>query len=307
MLNRLAHIFTRPFPYANKMSFFKRVLYIFLFINTLTLLPIAEELFGYYGIVGSGGWNTITPWYAQGSRALVNVLSHPINGTYTWIYWVFIIGQLIGLTLGLLGVWRRLAALMVYFFTVNLFLKGYLMFTGGEALINILLFYLIFINETADTKSCNYKIQNVLNNTFFVIMLIQICVLYFFSTLYKLIDPYWLSGEAMMYISRVDAFSGDMMRNLFAENPMISKLATWSVLAYQGLFSILVWIRKVKIPLLVIGVMFHLSISFFMGIFAFGVIMTITYILFLEDKHIERFNNWFSRRKKLALETNHTD
>lgn len=306
MIDRIAYIFTRPFPYANRYSFFKKVLYVFLFLNTLTLLPIAEELFGYYGIVGSGGWNTELPWYAQGSRALVNMLSHPINGTYTWLYWIFIMGQLIGLLLGFFGIWRRLASLMVYFFTVNLFLKGYLMFTGGEALINILLFYMIFINESADKDSRNFYIQNVLNNTFFVIILVQICVLYFFSTFYKLIDEHWVSGEAMMYISQVDAFSGSTMKALFAENPTLSKIATWAVLAYQGLFPMLVWMKRVKTPLLIVGVLFHLSISIFMGIFAFGIIMIITYILFLDGRQIIWIKDLF-RRKRLSVKTNNSN
>lgn len=307
MLASVSHYFVRPFPFAARMALFRKVLYVFLLLNTLTLLPIAYELFSYNGIVGSGGWNTSLPWYSQGSSALVNLLSHPINSTYSWIFWFFIGGQLFFLILGILGKWRRLASVMIYFFTVNLFLKGYLMFTGGEALVNILLFYMIFVDERVSKNARSYNIQNLLNNTFFLILLIQVCVVYFFSTLYKLLDEHWLSGEAMMYISRVDAFSGDMMSSLFSENKWLSKVVTWFVLVYQGLFPIFVWIKRIKIPLLLTGAFFHLSISIFMGIFTFGIVMMIVYILFLEHEHIQWLKKRFRWFNSLSVKSNNTN
>jgi hypothetical protein len=287
MLGRISYYFVKPFEQGFKIALFRKVLYGFLILNTISLLPIAYELFSYNGIVGSGGWNTDLPWYTQGTKAILNALSHPINSQYSWIFWFFIFGQLFFLVLGILGKWRRLSSIMIYFFTVNLFLKGYLMFTGGEALVNILLFYLIFMDEKVDEAARNYQLQNILNNTFYIVIIVQICVLYFFSTFYKLIDPHWWSGEAMMYISRVDAFSGNTLKFLFADHPNVSKAASWMVLFYQGAFPILVWIKKVKIPLLITGVIFHLSISIFMGIFTFGIVMIITYLLFLNDHHIQ--------------------
>ena len=297
MIKRIPEIFTQPFPHWNKMYVFKKLLYGFLLINAFSLLPIAHELFANDGIVGAAGWNTKYPWYAQGSRAFLNVLSHPLTATYPWVYLVFVYGQIIALIGNVLNWWPKLTSVLIYFFTVNLFLKGYLMFTGGEALVNILTFYLIFIQRSdKGGRRSEPKftfLQNLLNNTFYWVILIQVCVLYLFSTLYKLIDPVWVSGEALMYIARIDGFSGGVMNALFADSPLVSVIFSYATLLKKGLFPILVWMKRIKVPFLMVGVLFHLGIAFGMGVFTFGIIMIITYCLFLEKTQIERIAKIF--------------
>ncbi|MCB9223119.1 MAG: HTTM domain-containing protein [Crocinitomicaceae bacterium] len=245
------------------------------------LLPIAQELWSYNGIAGSRGFR----W--SGFYSLLNVLSHPKNSEWTWVYKFFVGGQLFFLLTGFLKIWPRISSIMVYFFTVNLFLKASIFFTGGEVLINILLFYMMFVHNVSKENKF-YPYQNLLNNVFFRIMLIQVCVLYFFSCIYKLPDENWTSGEAIMYVSRIPHFSSATFSALFQDNVVLSAIFTYLTLLYQGLFPLLVWFKRIKIPFLIVGVAFHLAIAFFMGIFTFAIIMIISYILFLEDNHISR-------------------
>lgn len=272
--------FTNDFKHWKKIDFFKRVLYAFLFINTLTLLPAANDIFGYNGIAGTNGF----VW--GGTEPFLNLLSHPVNHKHEWIHWVFIIGQLLFLILGFLRIKPWLSSIVIWFLTVNLFLKGALFFTGGEVLINFMLFYLIFIQET-NKHSKNYLLQNTINNTFYVILLIQICVLYFFSAFWKFFDSNWINGYAMFYISKIGTFSSGWLAAIFKDNLLLSKIITYTVLLYQGSFMLIVWIKKLKIPFLILGTIFHLTISFGMGIFTFGLIMSLSYLLFLDEKHIE--------------------
>lgn len=296
-----AVILTADFSQWFKIEIFRRVLYIFLLLNAITLLPIAYEAYGYYGISGSRGWNFNIPTIEQGSYAFLNVLSHPVNAKLPWLYLIFVWGQILFLITGILRIAPRISSIMVWFFTTNLFLKGSLMFTGGEVLSSFLLFYLMFIQRSdykfsistsfrisKDEKPEFHFFQNLLNNTFYRIILIQICIVYFFSTLYKLMDADWLSGHAVMYVSRVEEYSSGVMKFLFSENYFLSAVATYSILAYQALFPVLVWFKKIKIPFLIFGLVLHLGISFGMGIFMFGIMMCLVYILFLEENQIEK-------------------
>lgn len=292
-MKRWAEIFIADFQHMEKVEFFRKVLYVFLLINTLTLLPIAWEIWSYNGITGSRGFH----W--SGSYALLNVLSHPKNSSWEWVYVCFVIGQIVFLISGILKIWPRVSAVMVYFFTVNLFLKGSIVFTGGEVLINFLLFYLMFVHLPKEGTKWAF-FQNLLNNTFYRLMLIQLCILYFFSFLYKMYDENWVSGEAMMYVARIDHFSSAGMKWLFAENRTLAIIATYITLFYQGAFPILVWFKKVKLPLLLLGVLIHLSISFLMGIFAFGIIMSLSYILFLDERQINKLKGLFQRKAKIS-------
>jgi hypothetical protein len=280
----IPHIFSRDFPHMEKIEFFRRVLYFFLLFNALTLLPAAHDLFAYYGLVGTKGWNTAIPTYRQGTYGVINVLSHPANSVYWWLYIVFIVGQIFFLITGLLKKWPLLSSLMVFFFTINLFMKGYLAFTGGEVLMNFILFYLIFI-QAPKSKGAFGDLQNIVNNSFYWILLIQICLLYFFSSIYKLYDQDWISGNAIMYISRLNEFDSPLT-SFFKDSYIMSAIGGYITLAYQLLFFILVWIKKIKIPFLIVGVILHLLISFGMGVFTFGITMVLTYLLFLDEKHL---------------------
>jgi hypothetical protein len=309
-LRNIAQSFVDPFSNWEKVEIFRRVLYIFLLLNTISLLPIADELWSYNGTVGSRGWNFAIPTWRQGGYPLLNVLSHPANSTHPWVYACFVGGQILFLVTGIFRFMPRLSGFLVYFFTINLFLKGYMMFTGGEVLVNMLLFYLMFIHRSnAPNFSWSWKLkenepaefsflQNVLNNTFYRMLQWQICILYFFSTLYKLLDPYWTNGTAVMYISRVDSFSGPLNRFLFADNYALSAIVCYFVLLYGALFPVLVWFRKIKMPFLFCGVLFHLGIAFGMGIFTFGIIMCLVYLLFLDVDQIHRIPNFFRRKRK---------
>lgn len=307
MLKSIPNTFIQDFPHWRKVELFRRALYIFLFLNTLSLLPIAEEIWSYNGIIGPRGWNFGIPTIEQGSYAIINVLSHPANNTYTWVYIVFIVGQLVFLTTGILRIFPSVSSIMIYFFTMNLFLKGGQMFTGGEVLVCLLLLYLIFIqkNKTGkhkisfripkDEKAEFSFLQNILNNSFYWMCLIQVCLVYFFSTFYKLLDWNWINGSAVMFVSRIDAYSSGINRFFFADNYTLSIIATYSILIYQALFPFVVWFKKIKKIFLIFGVIFHLGIAFGMGLFTFGIIMCLVYLLFLDVEQIDRL------KKKLHL------
>jgi len=279
-MNLILDYFTSDFKHWRKVDFFKRLLYLFLFINTLTLLPAVNDIFGYNGLAGYRSFQ----W--TGSEAFLNLLSHPINHNHGWIHWLFVIGQLVFLTTGFLRIYPKLSSLAIWFLTANLFTKGGLFFTGGEVLVNILLFYMIFIQKV-EKDAKNYLIQNTLNNTFYILTLIQVCILYFFAFFWKLYDFNWMSGDAIYYISKIDTFSSNWFKNLITNNVILGKLLTYTVLFYQGSFIIFVWIKRLKIPFLILGMGIHIAISIGMGIFAFGIYMSISYILFLDNNQIE--------------------
>ncbi|MEX1002792.1 MAG: HTTM domain-containing protein [Crocinitomicaceae bacterium] len=289
-------IFTRPFQDMEKISFFRTILYAFLLFNALSLLPIVGDIYAYYGLVGTKGWNTDVPLLKQGTKMFINILSHPANSIYQWVYVIFVVGQIVFLILGLFNIWPRVSAVLIYLFTVNLHMKGYLAFTGGEVLINNVLFYLMFIHHPRD-DSWFGDFQNILNNTFYYILLFQVCILYLFSGLFKLYDDAWISGHAIQYISRLSIFESPFTA-VFQDNYLLSAIAGYSALAYQLLFPFVVWVKRVKIPFLIFGVIFHLGIAIGMGIFTFGMIMIVVYILFLDTDQIRGIKQRFRKRNR---------
>ena len=296
LFKKIPIYFSSPLAQLDKVLFFRKILYVFLFLNALTLLPVVSDLFHYYGLVGTRGWNTDIPLLKQGTKLFINVLSHPSNSIYPWVSWFFVIGQLVFLLLGIFNIWSRLTAVAIYIFTVNLFSKGYLAFTGGEVLVNILLFYLMFIHKPRDDGWFG-DLQHILNKTFYWIILLQICLLYVMSAWYKLYDEDWLSGHAVQYISSLHVFKSPLTR-FFEDSYALSAIATYTSLLYQILFPLVVWFKRIKIPFLIVGVFFHLSIAIGMGVFTFGIVMILVYILFLDDHHIEKLKSVLRMKKR---------
>jgi hypothetical protein len=59
------------------------------------------------------------------------------------------------------------------------------------------------------------------------------------------------------------------------------------VLAYQLLFPVLVWIKKIKKPFLILGILMHLYIAFVIGLVSFGFVMILPYIYFWPNSTAE--------------------
>ncbi len=287
MIKRIPYLFLKSFDHQLQFSLFKKVLYIFLFVNTLTMLPMIDSVFGQKGIAGSMGfmWN--------GTSSFLNLLYHPAAYNRPYIPWFFVGGQLLFLSLGYFKILPRLSAIAIYFFTANLLFKGAIFFTGGEVLVCILLFYMIFMTEKKQLSIS----ENIVNNTVFVALLVQVCILYFFSTFFKLFDENWINGKALSYVSEISYYTTSWFRDTTRFSSGLSAALTYSVLIYQALFPILVWFKKIKIPFLFYGVILHLGIAFGMGIFSFGIIMIICYLLFLDARHIKKLNSLFRRDK----------
>jgi hypothetical protein len=251
------------------------------------MFPMVNTIFGQQGIAGSTGfmWN--------GIGSFIHLLSHPVAYTRPYIPWFFVIGQLVALAFGYLRLLPKLSAFFVFFFTANLLTKGGLFFTGGEVLVCILLFYMIFISEkqTLTTK------ENIINNTAFYALRIQICILYFFSTFFKLYDSNWTTGKALQFVADIPFYSTGWFQATAHFSPLLSKIITISILVYQALFMLVVWIKPIKIPFLIFGVLLHLGIAFGMGIFTFGMVMIISYLLFLDSSHINRLTNLIRSKK----------
>lgn len=276
--DRIEHInqfFTKDFGFGRQVSIFRKAIYIYLFINTIICLFDYSYLWGAHHFVAE---QSRYPYWHPG--ILGHILRVPILKDAAW---VLIIIQLFSLTVGYFGKYRRLTSFLVWWTTFNLFNPIHLGVTGGEVILHLLLFYMIFIHENRKDA-----LNTLLNNTFFWACRWQIIVVYIFAAWYKLYDETWLNGEALYYILQIDAFSRPLLSDLISEQKTLLQIGTYFVLLYQLAFPFLIWWKKIKTPFLIVGVLFHISIAFVTGVFSFGIIMILVYIL------------WFDYGKKRA-------
>jgi hypothetical protein len=151
--------------------------------------------------------------------------------------------------------------------------------TAGDYLLNQLLFFNIFFSITNSKNAVVQDAKTIFHNIALTGIKLQICLAYFLAAWFKLTDSDWLSGMAVYQTFQLPEYSNALLQSI---PQSVCMILTYVTLAYQLLFPVLIWIRPFKIYILTFGILQHLVIAFGMGLFSFGIIMIICYILFLK-------------------------
>ena len=164
---------------------------------------------------------------------------------------------------------------------------------------------LLFIDENAEDTSDKYSkaFKICLANFTFLAIRLQVVFLYLVASYYKLQGTSWVDGTAFYYVLYNDLYTHPTFTKLFIDNTVVIKSISWFTLLFQMFFPVLVWIKKTKNIMLVLGVFLHVMIAWVMGIVDFGVIMILMYTLFnsenFNSKIITFFKHLFSQKKKI--------
>ena len=258
-------------------TWFKRLLYCFLLVECCYYFAYFDLFFGENSIV------FVSPKTIVFFRSLAFLLysSRSAGLSFCFISLVFV--------LSLLNLFSRrfhfISDLLLWFLVVNIHHRIYPALTGGNNLLNQLLFFNWFLSASF-IKQPGWKneLRICLHNLGLSAIMVQVCIVYFLSALAKLGDPQWLSGTAIIAISQVQHFS--LFSFLSYSKPLapVFIFFNYFVLFYQLSFPLMIWVKKIKKPLLLIGIGMHLYIAFVMGLVSFGFIMILAYVLFWPSK-----------------------
>jgi hypothetical protein len=266
-------------PYANNIRLFRKAVLIFLFCNTLLLISYAKTLYGplSYFLPFEKSNNTLLKF--------LNLLENPSMASH-WKF--FVAGQLISIIACWFLPYKRLFTILIYFFTMSLYHKTLPIQNAGFNLLVIVLFLLIFMDENADVvKNPLLKILNITVSNFAVwAARFQVIILYVTASYFKLFGETWLNGTAFYYVLFNDTYSHPWFKYLFIGSSFFIHAITWFAFGFQLLFPILIWFKQTKLPVLIVGILFHLLIIFVMGLADFGIIMIIMYLLFYIPKFL---------------------
>jgi len=153
--------------------------------------------------------------------------------------------------------------------------------------------YLLFMDEKAnERKGALGVISRGLTNTFYIICWAQVLAAYIFPFIYKVQGEMWLNGTALGTILSIPEFSRNFILSFARPDHWLFMLLTWATLLYQAAFPILIWTKKAKPYLLVVGVMFNLGIAIAMGLVDIAVVMIAAYAILLDEATINKLKSW---------------
>ena len=216
----------------------------------------------------------------------------------TPFFWLFLLAALC-LTLGF---WTRTSAFLVYLGvnilhardapihnsgdTVMLVLSIYLIFSPAGAACSLDRLWRIFQGKEDDTPPRIVPWAQRL-------MQLQISALYLCATLSKITGPPWQDGTAVYYpLHLPESIRAPMLGR---DNLLVINFITWSTMAIEFGLATFVWVPRLRLYVLTLGVLLHLGIEASFNIPLFSALMITSYINFLTSSDIVYFLQWAKR------------
>jgi uncharacterized membrane protein YphA (DoxX/SURF4 family) len=199
----------------------------------------------------------------------------------------------------LLGLWTRTSAVIAWVLSMSFANLNPWIDNAGDSVRGIILFYLMVCPCGAawsiDSWWARRSSSSLTNNdpgaagparqaepTYVYpwalrLLFIQMMFIYFCNGLYKVFSKDWYQGEMLYYVMRDLVLT----RFSYSQFPMplwMTKIMTWTVLAWELGFPLWVAVRWTRTPALLMGVAFHVGIFLTMELGGFVPYMLVLYL-----------------------------
>tara|TARA_B110000046_G_scaffold71829_2_gene79694 strand:+ start:2838 stop:3758 length:921 start_codon:yes stop_codon:yes gene_type:complete len=271
--------------HPNSAQLYLRVINLTAFLLITWMLPIADQVWGmdYFVIIDHE--------FSGLKRAAV-LLREPFFREY---YEFFVYPFLMLTALAVFGVsnfWSRLVTWVLF---VNLHYADYEVSNGGWHVLHHLLLLSIFLFKLPRfVINGNGAFHTTMHNLGFLFSWIQVCILYLTAGSHKFLGSYWVYGDALFVTLSIQEFSLPWIMDFLDKNTWYLKVGNWISLFYQVSFPVLIWFKSVRPFLLPIGLVFHLSIAFLVGVLDFGLILVAAYAMFIPDETAKKLLYWLT-------------
>ena len=232
--------------------------------------------------------------------------------SYQYSFWWFVPNHLIHVVhwscvavfvLFTLGLWTRLTAVLSFVILVSYAYRVPVALFGLDQINAMLTMYLMvgpcgerlsldqwWKNRQAAKSSGELPSQvrpSVAANISIRLIQIHMCVIYFFAGVGKLRGFSWWAGDAMWQaFANLEYQSRDM--TWLAHYPKLIDVMTHTTVLWEITFCMLVWRPLARPFMLILGVLLHLGIGAFMGMWTFALIMMVGLSSFLPSDPVAR-------------------
>lgn len=208
------------------------------------------------------------------------------NIRYLFHFWFIALGLL------LIGLFTRTASIINYIFCVIIFgclvQFNYAVF-GIYTAMSFLILFMPVSNVLSFDSLIEKKNTKVLAANYLVPVFVGIGFIYFDSAMHKLVSPMWLKGLGVWLPASIPMISYRDMSWLLNQE-FIMKFISHIVLIFETVFIFLFWIKPLRIPFLILGIIFHVGILITFPIPSFALGMIAVYVLMVPIRWWSMFN-----------------
>jgi len=207
---------------------------------------------------------------------------------------VFYVGLVVTITFTV-GYRTRISSILFYLFTWSLFQRNIFLLTGGDNLIYLLAFFLMFADcgghFSTDATSGRSRTQSgpfvaMVHNYAVLAIIVQLSLVYLTSAFYKMQGALWQNGTALYYVLRLSEFNLSPFAHHFYDSETVAKLLTWGTVIFEMSWPFLIWNRRTK-PFVALGaVLMHSMIGYFMGLVWFSFVFIGAQVVIFKDSEL---------------------
>lgn len=246
-------------------TIFCKSLYAFLFLKILFLWPILP------GVLKHLPYEFASPLHYF-IYAPIKLAQFNLN--------VFLVSMLLLLLLALLVSVNYFTSALIFWLSFSLSRIAFPVANGSDYVLNLFLFFSIFLSVVPACKSVFLRnAQHIISNFAFLFCRVQLSLIYVLSGFDKLTSNAWRTGDAVFSIVNLEYFINPHLHGAFNES--LYGVLAWTVILFELGFPFLIWFKQFRVYALVVGVIFHLGIIFILSLPDFGIVMILTYSLFI--------------------------
>lgn len=108
---------------------------------------------------------------------------------------------------------------------------------------------------------------------------ISLGLLYFDSAIHKLFAQHWRNGMGAWLPSSHPYYISPIDMRWLLEREWLERVIGYTIIGFQFLFPLLFWHRRLRVPFLILGTLFHGGITLSFNIYPFGLGMLVHYAL----------------------------
>ena len=251
----------------------------------------------------SDTWNSLA---APGPRPF-NILRafHP-----DWFITLFMTVFIIAAVLMTIGLWSRLATLLVFVGLNAIHDRNAAVNTAGSDCVLICMVFLLALAPSGAACSVD-RLLRILRGGEDAeppriapwplrLAQIQVAVVYACTASSKLLGPQWRSGIAAYYPMSLPELRRFPVPLMDAHHIWFIHLVTYGALAIEVALALLVWLPVLRLPVLAAGVLLHLGIEYSLNLPLFSYLMIASYLAFITRADLDAFAAWLPRAIRLT-------
>src|SRR5580658_4422823 len=205
-----------------------------------------------------------------------------------WIaafFWVFL-GCALLLTAGL---WTRLSSIAVFLCLTSIQQRNLLILHGGDAFLRIAGFFLIFAPAGAALSVDRLiRVRRGLEGDEIKprapwaqrMIQFELSLMYLTAFWWKMKGHTWLNGTALFYVFHMHSLARFPVPG-WMQSAAAIRVISWFTLLAEFSLGVLIWFRRIRYPVLLLGLLFHFGIEYSLNLPMFAWDVLAAYVLFI--------------------------